>query len=250
MPLHDWTRVLAGTFHAFHTAWIAELQGALNSGILPADFYALGEQLAGDVGPDVLTLHSTKPATELPPPQRNGAGAIAIAERPPKVRITQQASQETVYYLAKQRSVVIRHASGDRVVALIEIVSPGNKQSRAFLARFLNKLLAAIQQGYHLLVIDVFAAGSLDPNGIHDKVWQDVTGESFVLPGPNLRTLVAYRSVVPPTAYLEFAELGDPLPAMPLCISGEEYVSVPLEATYERALAKMPRQVQRTLASD
>ncbi len=30
MPIHDWARVDAGTFHGFHTAWITHLSEALN----------------------------------------------------------------------------------------------------------------------------------------------------------------------------------------------------------------------------
>ena len=29
MPVHDWTRVDDGTFHAFHTVWISEIMKAL-----------------------------------------------------------------------------------------------------------------------------------------------------------------------------------------------------------------------------
>ena len=35
MPIHDWTRVSDGTFHAFHVSWVSELQESLNSGLLP-----------------------------------------------------------------------------------------------------------------------------------------------------------------------------------------------------------------------
>lgn len=45
MPIHDWTRVDAGIFHALHHHWITELARALNRGILPSDYYALPEQL-------------------------------------------------------------------------------------------------------------------------------------------------------------------------------------------------------------
>ena len=41
MPIHDWTRVDAGIFHAFHHDWITEIARALNRGLLPADYYAL-----------------------------------------------------------------------------------------------------------------------------------------------------------------------------------------------------------------
>jgi hypothetical protein len=63
--IHDWTRVEAGIFHDFHHAWIEEIKRALNSGLLPDEYYALAEQYAGGVGPDVLTLQSL----------RNGNGA-------------------------------------------------------------------------------------------------------------------------------------------------------------------------------
>jgi hypothetical protein len=46
MPVHDWTRVDAGTFHAFHTSWLAHLMEALNAGLLPRGYYALSEQVA------------------------------------------------------------------------------------------------------------------------------------------------------------------------------------------------------------
>ena len=55
MPVHDWTRVSAGTFHDFHCAWIAEIRKALNDGRLPKDYYAQAEQVAGEVGSGVRT---------------------------------------------------------------------------------------------------------------------------------------------------------------------------------------------------
>ena len=32
MPVHDWTRVEAGIFHDFHTAWIGLIRNTLNEG--------------------------------------------------------------------------------------------------------------------------------------------------------------------------------------------------------------------------
>ena len=60
MPIHDWTRVTAGTWHDFHLAWITEIRNALNDGLLPPDYYAQAEQIAGLLGPDVLTLQETE----------------------------------------------------------------------------------------------------------------------------------------------------------------------------------------------
>ncbi len=58
MPIHDWSRVIDDASHAFHHAWIAEIQKVLNEGILPPDYYALAEQVAKPTVPDVLTLRS------------------------------------------------------------------------------------------------------------------------------------------------------------------------------------------------
>ena len=56
MPMHDWTRVDAGIYHAFHHEWISEIGRALNRGLLPGDYYALPEQQAAGFGSDVITL--------------------------------------------------------------------------------------------------------------------------------------------------------------------------------------------------
>src|SRR5687768_9541633 len=113
MPIHDWTRVKAGTFHHFHTTWIAHLAEALNSGVLPRDYYALAEQSTGQVGPDVLTLQATE--TDEPPPDEDPSreGTVAVAEAPPRVRFT--AEVEAGAYARKRRRLVIRYSGGDRV---------------------------------------------------------------------------------------------------------------------------------------
>src|SRR5947209_17201505 len=82
MPIHDWTRVDAGIFHAFHHDWITELSRALNRGLLPAEYYALPEQIAGGLGPDVLTLR--RPGSNGTPPIVGApSGGIALAVAPP-----------------------------------------------------------------------------------------------------------------------------------------------------------------------
>src|SRR5437764_15181126 len=119
MPIHDWTRVTAGTWHAFHLSWIAELQLALNGGVLPSDYYAQAEQIAGPLGPDVLTLQmpdSAVDGAQDPGPNGNGHG-IAVRAAPPGMRFTAEAEMND--YILKRRTLVIRHTSGDRIVALL-----------------------------------------------------------------------------------------------------------------------------------
>src|SRR5205807_524185 len=83
MPVHDWTRVDAGTFHAFHTVWISEIMKALNAGLLPKGYYALAEQVATRMQTDVLTLRAPLPAapTQMAPLNGGVAGDAARCAR-------------------------------------------------------------------------------------------------------------------------------------------------------------------------
>src|SRR5436309_2164354 len=131
MPVHDWTRVPAGTFHDFHSAWIIHLKETLNGGLLPEGFYALAEQHAGRMITDVLTLQVGEPEPNGPPT----AGPAAVATAPPRVSRKVVASPNAAYRAAR-RTVAIRHVSGHRLVALLEIVSPANKDRPASVADF------------------------------------------------------------------------------------------------------------------
>src|SRR5438132_2170379 len=84
MPIHDWTRVDAGTFHAFHTRWISELMKVLNAGLLPPGYYALAEQVATRMQTDVLTLRAPVPPLPRGTPVNGG---VVVAEAPPPVRL-------------------------------------------------------------------------------------------------------------------------------------------------------------------
>src|SRR5437867_830724 len=101
MPVHDWTRVESGDFHDFHQCWIIELRTALNRGLLPPEFMAMTDQITGRAIPDVVTLQTRRPKSEI----------------------------EKFNYAKRASRVIIRHGRG-KVVAIIEILSPGNKDSQ------------------------------------------------------------------------------------------------------------------------
>jgi hypothetical protein len=247
MPIHDWTRVSAGTWHDFHLAWIAELRNALNGGILPADYYAQAEQIAGPLGPDVLTLQvpdSPADRAQAPSPGCSGGG-VAVGMTPPRMRVTAEAEMDD--YVLKRRTLVIRHASGDRIVALLEIVSPGNKASRHALRSFVEKAVEALYRGYHLLVIDLFPPGPRDPNGIHGAIWSEFSDSSFVQPASEPLTLASYSAGPRKRAYVEPTAVGCELIDMPLFLDPDVYVNVPLEPTYQAAYRGVPRRWRRVL---
>lgn len=161
MPLHDWSLVSAGTFHGFHTSWIAELARALNNGLLPESYYAESEQVAGQTGADVLTLEFSGNFSADVEHEAEFGGTALLAEVRPTVTLTQTASQAEIYGERRNR-LAIRHTSGDRLVAYIELLSLGNKSSQRMLVRFLDKACSVIEQGVHLLIVDLHPPGSWD----------------------------------------------------------------------------------------
>jgi hypothetical protein len=243
MPVHDWSRVGAGTFHHFHSLWIAEISNALNGGLLPPDHYAMAEQIVGNLGPDVLTLQAVEPDGEVAAGEVRGATAVAVA--PPKVRFT--ATVEMDEYALKQRTLVIRHSGGDRIVALIEILSPGNKGSRHALRSFVEKAAAALKRGYHLLLLDLQPPGPRDPQGIHGALWSEISDDAYAAPPDKPLSLASYSAGRPTTAYVEPIAVGDVMPEMPLFLDPWSYISVPLEATYQAAWRGVPQRWRRVL---
>ena len=155
----------AGTFHAFHTAWITHLSEALNGGLLPPSYYALPEQHGGRLIADVLTLQT--PSSAGPPPVADGG--VAVAETPPRVRRKLTPSPAA---RASRRTLTIRHVSGHRIVALGEIVSPANKDRAAHVAEFADKAETALWHGIHVLLVDLFPPGRHDPQGMHGAIWE------------------------------------------------------------------------------
>ncbi|MDH3599831.1 MAG: DUF4058 family protein [Candidatus Tectomicrobia bacterium] len=247
MPMHDWTRVTAGTFHDMHNAWITELRNALNGGALPEGYYALGEQRSGDIGPDVLTLHEDTVPQPSPLSQTDDGSMIAVVDQPPHVSVALEASSDAAFYLAKRRTLVIYHATGDRIVALIEILSPGNKHSQRTLNTFIDKVMSALCEGFHVMVIDVFPPGSHDAHGIHSLIWESLTGNTWQAPSALPLTLASYRAKEPLTAYVEPISVGRVLPAMPLFLTPDHYINVPLESTYMAAWRGVPQRWRRVI---
>ncbi len=234
MPLHDWTRVDDGIFHSFHNSWIASIVETLNNGLLPEGYYSLGDQVAGLDDPYVLTSHEP---TAIRTENVDICSALMTAQ--PQTRYIAHAVNDR--YTRLQRRIEIRHVSGHRIVALIEIISAGNKSSHFRWNEFLDKALPAIRGGIHLLLIDVYPPTARDPGGVHGSVWGEFTGEVFELSPDENRTLVSYDCGRTKTAYVEPIAVGQTLRNMPLYLSTEGYIEVPLEATYQAAYEGVPQ---------
>ena len=244
MPVHDWTLVDAGIFHAFHHEWITELSRALNRGILPDNYYALPEQHAAGFGPDVLALlGSPEDEPEKSEAMTGDGGGLGLLVAQPQFAATAETDLE--FYRRKQSAIVVRHVSGDRVVAMIEIVSPGNKSSRHAFRSFVEKAADFLERRIHLLILDVFPPGVRDPRGLHSASWEEIAGLEVEIPQP--MTLAAYESALTVRAYVRHGDVGWLLPEMPLFLEPNGCVQVPLESTYQTAFEAMPQRWKRVL---
>lgn len=239
-PIHDWSKVDAGLFHHFHLQWIANLSTALNAGGLPPDYYALAEQRTAGREPDVLALHLPVGPAE----SDSGNGGTALATAPPRTRFVQQSDADA--YAAKANRIVVRNSEGD-VVAIIEIVSPGNKHSTASVDSFVKKAVNFLRAKVNLLIIDLFPPTNRDPQGLHQLIWERIENEPFELPIDKSLTLATYSSGACITAYIEPVAVGDVLPDMALFLTDSSHVPTPLAATYETTWNVCPKPLKNAV---
>lgn len=244
MPIHDWTRVDEGIFHAFHVTWTVELARALNSGILSSEYYALPEQVAGEVHPDVVTLHHSlsSPAGSSPAQSRRDETAASATPS-----ATQVMTITAPRYDRLSRLISIRHVSGDQVVAIVELVSRSNKKTLEALGTLASKTCNALRLGIHVLAVDLYPPGPHDPQGLHAVIWESMGGE---LPKGDLEkplVAVSYEAIGRADedsqklrAFVEPLSVGQRLPEMPLFLRPGYHVAAPLETTYDAAFSGLP----------
>jgi Protein of unknown function (DUF4058) len=215
MPMHDWTRVDTGIYQSFHHTWISEISRSLNRGLLPAAMYAILENDEAGYGSDQILDNGVDPSAD--------------------------------FHRRKKSSIAVRHVSGDRIVAMIEIVSPGNKNNANAFKAFVDKACELLEHRIHLLLIDPFPPGRRDPNGIHAAIWSMVDDEPFVVDLARPLTFVAYQCSLNTQAYIETIAVGEPVPEMPLFLNPESHILVPLESTYQSAWETLPARWQRVV---
>lgn len=82
------------------------------------------------------------------------------------------------------------------------------------------------------------------PEGIHGAIWSDINDDVYRQPKDKPLTFFGYKADIfaSETAFIEPIGVGDSLPDMPLYVATDGYILVPLQPTYDRAFAAMPRR--------
>jgi hypothetical protein len=148
-------------------------------------------------------------------------------------------------YVYAVRSIAVRHASDHRLIGRVEIVAPESKNDPNRWNIFVQRKREALTAGINLLLVDLFPPSSRDPQGIHRAIW----GEDYAVLSDKPLTCAAYVGGAGAQAFIEPVAVGDALPEMPLFLTPEIYVPVPLEATYQSAWVVMPTYWREVLTA-
>jgi hypothetical protein len=226
MTLHHWPNPRV-PWRSFHNHWAIRLVEYLNQGVLPVGFRARPTEFIIGVEPDVLLLQ------EHDRPDMLASTQTALAE----------ATLTAVLPAPAELPIVGVYSAYDatRLVAVIELVSPGNKDRSEAIQAFVEKVVFLLQDGVHVMVIDVLSLPQLSiRRPILGRLGLDTEtaaeGSLWIssycsLPGGEPYPHVEVREWAQPAA------IGKPLPATPLFLRGDKlWVTVDLETTYQATL--------------
>ncbi len=218
-------------WESFHVNWAGAIADDLNESLLPEGYFAEEHARLGPcVGIDVATFADSEP---------RGDGAVGTATRSP--RTWAPPSPTMVISAAFPDSfevLVFESEGGTRLVAAIELVSPGNKDRDAHRRAFAVKCASYLCRGISLIVIDIVTTRQANLHGQMIQVLGH--GDAFALPTEAALYAVAYRPIVrDQQERIELwpapLEIGRSLPVLPLALDAEQVLPVDLEATYMAA---------------
>ncbi len=227
-PLSDQRR-----WESFHSSWATRIADALTERWLPPNYIAeehvhLGPSVEIDVG---TFEQDASAATE------EGGGVVAAVS--PKVWTPP--APDAVLPAAFPETFEVRVLctdTGPKLVAAIELVSPGNKDRPAERRAFAAKCASYLCQGISVILVDIVTHRRAN---LHNETLRVLeAAEGFHLPPEILLYAVAYRPLRrngrdeigiwrTPLA------LGQPLPTLPLGLRADLAVPVDFEATYAEA---------------
>jgi hypothetical protein len=220
-PLHPVRR-----WESFHSRWANSIADQFNQ-ILPPRFFAeiqshLGSHVEADVA-EFETLSVVDPA--------NGPGGVVVQTwAPPTATLVMPAVFPDVF------EIQIRDDEDFvRLLGVVELISPGNKDRDESRRAFAAKCAAYLQDGVGVVIVDIVTDRHAN---LHNELIRLMGQEQrFMLPDDVWLYSVAYR----PARRDEVSQIemwpaaltvGGPLPLLPLALRRTGFVPVDLEATY------------------
>jgi hypothetical protein len=218
-------------WESFHVNWAGAIADALNESLLPEGYFAEEHaQLGPWVEIDVATFTGSEPSGH------QAGGTATMPPRtwsPPTPAMVLPAAFPDAFEV-----LVFESEGGSRLVAAIELVSPGNKDRADHRQAFAVKSASYLCRGISLIVIDIVTSRRAN---LHDEIMQVLGhGDAFALPTETVLYAVAYRPIVRERqeqieVWPSPLEIGWPLPVLPLSLNAEHAIPIDLEATYTAA---------------
>ena len=217
-------------WESFHVNWAGAIADALNESLLPEGYFAEEHaQLGARVEIDAATF--TDSGSSGP---RTGATATLPPPQPVKAPSAPTMVVPAAFPDAFE-VLVFQNEGGTRLVAAIELVSPGNKDRGGHRQAFAVKCASYLCRGISLIVIDIVTSRR---ENLHNEIMQVLGhGPEFALPVATTMYGVAYRPIVRDQheqidVWPSALEIGQPLPVLPLALNAEQCLPIDLEATY------------------
>jgi hypothetical protein len=224
-PHHHW--------ESFHSNWATRIADSI-AAVLPPD-YQVEEHI--HLGPsieiDVAALEGTGTSEGGTSSGPALATRAAPAYAPPVPDGTMPAA-----FLDTFEIRVFSTPAGLTLVAVVELISPGNKDRPGQRRAFAAKCASYLAQGVSLIMVDVVTTYHTN---LHNDLMQlmDAGGNLTFPPEVNL-----YAASYRPVRRRERDEIdlwrrrlavGAPLPTLPLHLPGDMFLAVDFEATYQEA---------------
>ncbi len=217
---------------SLHSGWATRLADALNERWLPPEFLAAEHTHAeGSLEIDVATFarHGASGSSA----RSDGGGTATLAP----ALWTPPAAEHTIPALFPDSFEVrvFQTRGGRTLVGAIELISPGNKDRTDKRQAFAAKCASYLQQGVSLLVIDIVTGRRAN---LHNETMRLINAPAEVdFPTGVDLYAAAYRPVLrderPEMDLWKVpCALGQPLPVLPLRLTGDLFVPVDFEAAY------------------
>lgn len=225
-PLDD-----LASWEGFHGQWPAMLVQAL-ARQLPPDYVATPRvHLGAFVEIDMATYEHDQATSLSPLTGQSGGGRSTAMWAPARPSFTAETDLPT----ADEYEVrVYDMRRGRRLVAAIEIVSPGNKDRPEHRRAFTAKCAALLQNQVCVVIVDLVT--TRDFNLYHDLL--ELIGQSELSGGRPALYAVSCRATKKDRTWLlevweQALTLAHPLPTLPLWLADNLAIPLDLEASYE-----------------
>ena len=219
-------------WESIHSGWATRLADALNDQWLSPEYVA-AEHTHG--GPNAeIDVATYERASALPATLPDGP---ATATLPPRVW-TPPAPMHTMPAVFPESFEVrvFSTTGGLTLVAAIELISPGNKDRAAERRAFAAKCASYLYRGISLIIIDIVTKRRAN---LHNETMRLMEAAADLeLPGDMHLYAVAYRPVLRQDRqeidlWTAPITVGQPLPTMPLRLTGDLFVPVDFESSYQ-----------------